>query len=254
MAEHPESQFTARDWTCRGACAPKAPRYEYNSIQKVTTGRKAVLFQFAKHPQPEAGRPDDRRRACGRVVCVSKTGRQLPMFGEPLDIDGQCNARLYIGDNYGDGTATMRCQSPLGHDGVHRECFEREGGPVVITWSADERRRCDHGCGQWQDSHHDDNVACPKDADDHEFADCAYCLPDKEAETCVTCGKSTYWLHGHALHCTKGTGRPEDTVACPACGNGPGKSCEGPMSHPSRVHAYDGKLVADDKDEDEFAQ
>lgn len=31
------------------------------------------------------------------------------------------------------------------------------------------------------------------------------------------------------------TGRPEDEVACPACGNGPGDSCDGPASHPSRV-------------------
>lgn len=175
------------------------------------------------------------------------------MFGEPSDIEGQCNARLYIGDNYGDGTATMRCQLPPGHDGVHHEHFEREGGPVVITWVADERRRCDHGCGQWQDSHHDDNVACPKDADNHEFADCTHCHPNKEAKTCVSCGKITYWLRGHQRFCPKGTERPEDTVTCPVCGNGPGSLCAGPRSHPSRVQAYDIAIDAWD-DEDELAQ
>lgn len=33
------------------------------------------------------------------------------MYGEPEDVDGECNARLYIGDNYGDNHATMRCQA-----------------------------------------------------------------------------------------------------------------------------------------------
>lgn len=34
------------------------------------------------------------------------------------------------------------------------------------------------------------------------------------------------------------TKRPEDGVACPACGKSPGDSCDGPTSHPSRVTAY----------------
>jgi hypothetical protein len=32
-------------------------------------------------------------------------------------------------------------------------------------------------------------------------------------------------------------GRGEDAVACPACGKGPGDSCDGPASHPSRMRA-----------------
>lgn len=35
------------------------------------------------------------------------------------------------------------------------------------------------------------------------------------------------------------TGRPEDAVACPACGKGPGDSCDGPMSHPTRIRAFE---------------
>lgn len=31
------------------------------------------------------------------------------------------------------------------------------------------------------------------------------------------------------------TDRPEDDVACPACGKEPGDSCDGPTSHPSRL-------------------
>jgi len=46
------------------------------------------------------------------------------MFGEPEDLESACNARLFSADNYGDGSATIRCQLSPGHDGVHREQFE----------------------------------------------------------------------------------------------------------------------------------
>jgi hypothetical protein len=138
------------------------------------------------------------------------------MFGEPADNDNECNARLFIGDNYGDGTATMRCQLALGHDGLHQEQFDREGGPVTITWTADERRRCDHGCGQWRHAHDSEIVKCPNDADDHEYSDCAFCHPDKPAMTCETCGKTYYYEQGHKRDC--------GTFACTACGeSGVGK-------------------------------
>lgn len=65
-------------------------------------------------------------------------------MGEPPDVDGECNAHCYLGDNFGDNHATMRCQLPKGHEGVHREEFEREvpdGQPsrCVMTWERDER-------------------------------------------------------------------------------------------------------------------
>ncbi len=57
------------------------------------------------------------------------------MFGPPEDVAGECNVRLEIGDNYGDNTATMRCQLEPGHDGRHREEFEREEGKkVIVEW------------------------------------------------------------------------------------------------------------------------
>lgn len=73
---------------------------------------------------------------------------------EPIDVDGQCNAHLYIADNYSDGHATMRCQEEKGHPGPHKEEFMREDEPVVITWHVDERKQyaldCDrcygYGC------------------------------------------------------------------------------------------------------------
>lgn len=61
------------------------------------------------------------------------------MLGLPEDVEGECNARLLLADDYGDNVCTMHCQLPEGHDGPHREEFERGGKPVVITWYVDER-------------------------------------------------------------------------------------------------------------------
>ena len=72
------------------------------------------------------------------------------MYGEPEDTPGECNARLYIGDNYGDGTATMRCQREPGHPGPHVELFDRDreegAGAVRIEWERDESRICPKCC------------------------------------------------------------------------------------------------------------
>jgi hypothetical protein len=134
------------------------------------------------------------------------------MFGEPEDVETECNARLFIGDNYGDGTATMRCQLAPNHDGLHKEEFDRDGGTVTITWAVDERKKCSHGCGQWDHAHRDDNIKCPKDADDHEYSDCTFCHPDKEGKTCAECNKTYYYEGGHKRHCS---GQP---FACTDCG------------------------------------
>jgi len=61
------------------------------------------------------------------------------MFGKPQDVDGECNSHFYIADDFGDNSATMRYQLPKGHEGAHREEFERCGGKVVVTWEKDER-------------------------------------------------------------------------------------------------------------------
>jgi hypothetical protein len=60
-------------------------------------------------------------------------------FGEPKDVDGECNARLYIADNFGDSHATMRCQLPSGHEGPHKEEYKHYGKPVIVTWEGDDR-------------------------------------------------------------------------------------------------------------------
>ena len=134
------------------------------------------------------------------------------MFGEPDDVEGECNACLFIADNYGDNSATIRCQLPLNHEGQHREDFKRHGGPVTITWTVDERTRCDHGCGQWRHNHGREDITCPKDADDHEFSECAFCHPNKKAQICGLCQTTHYYEEGHKRIC-KGL-----TWTCPACG------------------------------------
>ena len=69
------------------------------------------------------------------------------MFGPPEDVDGECNAKLYLGDDYGDNHCTIRCGLPVGHDGDHEEAFNRgEDARVFLQWQRDEREDCEfHG-------------------------------------------------------------------------------------------------------------
>lgn len=155
------------------------------------------------------------------------------MFGEPPDQENMCNARLFIGDNYGDGTATMRCQLPPGHLELHCEKFERKGGTVTITWVADERKRCDHGCGQWDHEHlspYDEGaIPCPRDAEGHEFSDCAFCNPDRPPQTCGYCDKTHYYEEGHLRHCAK---KP---FTCTICGESGVGNHDWPSGCPKEV-------------------
>ena len=77
------------------------------------------------------------------------------MGGEPEDVPGECNARVFIADNHGDNHVTMRCQLSLGHKGRHRETFGRVGNLVHVAWKKDERFDCPiHGLQS-------DDWACP---------------------------------------------------------------------------------------------
>jgi hypothetical protein len=65
-------------------------------------------------------------------------------YGEPKDEPGKCNARLFIGDNFGDNHATMRCSREPGHEGKHRERYTARGaGEVSVEWDRDEREQDD---------------------------------------------------------------------------------------------------------------
>lgn len=61
------------------------------------------------------------------------------MFGPPEDVESECNAHLYLGDDWGDNSCTIRCELPAGHEGLHQEIFERDNSPVTITWKYCER-------------------------------------------------------------------------------------------------------------------
>lgn len=112
------------------------------------------------------------------------------MHGEPADVEGDCNARLYVADNYGDNHVTMRCQREPNHEGLHHEIFGGgKSGKVVVTWETDARVKCDHGCGQWND--HGDDVSCVKFADEHDFETCRLCHGGREPHVCA-CGAEYY--------------------------------------------------------------
>jgi len=63
----------------------------------------------------------------------------MPDSDSYKDVDGECNARLFLADDYGDNVCTIRCQLCLNHTGPHEENFKRGGKPVKITWEVDER-------------------------------------------------------------------------------------------------------------------
>jgi hypothetical protein len=160
------------------------------------------------------------------------------MFGEPADNETECNARLFLGDNYGDGTTSIRCQLVPDHQGLHKEEFERNGRTVTITWAIDERVRCNHGCGQWEHAHHDEE-SCPKSNDNHEYDECPFCHPGEAPTACEHCGKRVYYMDGHLRDCTKkpftcavcgvsGIGNHDWPSGCP---NDPAKRCTGGLRH-----------------------
>jgi hypothetical protein len=118
------------------------------------------------------------------------------MFGPPKDVEGECNARLYLGDDYGDNSATFRCQLKLNHIGPHKETFKRRNRPVEITWWEDESYNCPkHGHvreGIYIDS------GCPCDKCFEELPDCPDCkghgyetIGDQyiDCTKCEGCGK-----------------------------------------------------------------
>jgi hypothetical protein len=63
------------------------------------------------------------------------------MNGPPEDVAGECNARLEVGDDYGDNVSTFRCSLEPGHEGPHKEEFDHYSAdnPVCVTWMKDAR-------------------------------------------------------------------------------------------------------------------
>ena len=59
-----------------------------------------------------------------------------PMFGPQPDVPGTCNAQLHIADDYGDNTATMKCQLEPGHEGRHVEVWK--SGRAKVEWEGND--------------------------------------------------------------------------------------------------------------------
>ena len=110
------------------------------------------------------------------------------MFGSPEDVEGECNARLFLRDDYGDGTTTVQCKLLPDHEGLHEERFERSDDLVIITWAKDESFKC-LACGKRRELYRraEDGTCC---------VPCAECgcrivhhgHPD-EQQFCVLCEK-----------------------------------------------------------------
>ena len=59
-----------------------------------------------------------------------------------IDVEGQCEARLFLEDAYGDNSCAIFCQLEPGHGHgePHQRLFEHgPGNWVLITWLRDER-------------------------------------------------------------------------------------------------------------------
>jgi len=62
------------------------------------------------------------------------------------DVEGECNARLFISDDYGDNCRTLRCPHEPGHPGDHVVKITGFNGTATILWTTDERFVCErHG-------------------------------------------------------------------------------------------------------------
>lgn len=99
----------------------------------------------------------------------------------PKDVEGECNARLYIGDDNGDGTATMRCQLAPEHEPPHQETFERRGKPVIVTW---------YGCCREEEKQFEAEYHADMEAQGLRY--CESCLDWFEDEACPICPGEDY--------------------------------------------------------------
>lgn len=110
------------------------------------------------------------------------------MWGEPEDVKGECNARLFIADVYGDNHATMRCQLRPGHIGDHKERYNAgdESFPnwVTVTWEQDETVLCEKHGRQRVEEPDPDYPDCPA------CSECATEYFDKEAKDADGCEDS----------------------------------------------------------------
>lgn len=78
------------------------------------------------------------KRALKREKKRMKRPEPVPWSGPQPDRPGKCNAVLSIGDDYGDNSATMKCQLDPGHDGPHVEDWESGKYKCHLEWKEDD--------------------------------------------------------------------------------------------------------------------
>jgi len=64
----------------------------------------------------------------------------------PKDIPGECNARIYVWEDYnGDSYSGVRCSLKEGHEGFHKASYNDEyrAGDIIIQWEKDSREWCE---------------------------------------------------------------------------------------------------------------
>lgn len=68
---------------------------------------------------------------------ISDSDHKYSMWNNFSDVEGECNAHCYIGDNYGDGSATFRRTLPKGHRDLHIKKFREN----TCKLSQDDEKR-----------------------------------------------------------------------------------------------------------------
>lgn len=102
------------------------------------------------------------------------------MFDQTTNIPTKCGACLYLGDDFGDNTATLRCTEPIEHHPPHRKLYVRRDGSqrIEVTWTEDEREQC---------------AECKMKVDSTAYCDgckndlCIPCLDKRQPSNCTTC-------------------------------------------------------------------
>lgn len=116
-----------------------------------------------------------------------------------------CGAILYIGDDYGDNSTTMRCQLMEGHVPPCKEVYDkdRDGASqhVEVTWTADERETCEKCSVR---AEHEDTTFCY----DCERKLCLPCYGVQSSEDISHCEKC------YSVIC----GNCQPSHACLPCG------------------------------------
>ena len=115
--------------------------------------------------------------------------------------DRGCGAKLFLGDDLGDGDATFRCLLPAGHACLHEERFEREN--VSHEYRPDLGRHAGRVCTTWE---FDERFPCPYHGL-RETHDCRVCATERSE-----------WVEEHACEeCYGLATKPDGETPCPVC-------------------------------------